>query len=204
MVTRRGLAVTVGVGCLGVGLGVLLSSVGAKRSPAAPEKPLRAVDPEIAPAVVEMAPSALSAPAAQSTGVATVFPREEAPVPQAPRAAGEGRREVERALADSLAMHRAEPRSSWGRRAEREFTDDLLRFAKSAQFEVVDVDCRSTTCAANVEFASARAAQKGWLAIAGGQYANNCSRDVLLDETVGRAPTDRLHASVFFDCSGAQ
>ncbi len=65
--------------------------------------------------------------------------------------------------AEQLADHQAEPRSAWGARAEREFSVDLQAIGAQAGFQVLDVDCRSSTCAAEVQFPSDSDARANWM-----------------------------------------
>jgi hypothetical protein len=116
------------------------------------------------------------------------------------------RKELEASHAAAVARHDAEPRSAWGRTTESQVRDRLERISTArASFDVLELDCRTATCAGTLQFASASAAQTGWLAVASDphSYAERCSTQVLLDDSSGAAPSAPVRASYFLDCSGS-
>ncbi len=102
--------------------------------------------------------------------------------------------------ADRLARHDAEPPSDWGAEADREFRDDLERLASKASFRFDDIDCRTDTCLANIEFSDMHASRTGWIKVAAAPYENNCGTEVWIDPS-NAAPDAPRHASVLFDCT---
>ncbi len=146
-------------------------------------------------------------PAALPTGQPAATPQVQAAQPSAPdepMTPEEARKRVDDAHANALTRHAAEPRSEWGTRAEGQFAEDLARVAKQADFQLVDIDCRTVTCAGTLDFGSVSAAQRGWLTVATNHYTNNCSTEVLLDDPSKAAPGSRLRASVLYDCTPTQ
>jgi hypothetical protein len=193
MASTRAHVVTLSVAVLGglVG-GAVAFAVSARRAvPPAPPTTAPPATTLVVQQLIAAPPNAAEAqPPAPASGAAAAgsAPAEgiESPEVAQARVAQEHEAEVER--------HREEPYSAWGRRAESQFREDLLRISKKTSFEIVDLDCRTSTCAGTLKFASATAAQTGWLKVATNRYANNCGSEVLID----KVETDR--ASVFFDC----
>jgi hypothetical protein len=100
-----------------------------------------------------------------------------------------------------LAAHAVQPSGSpWSRAAGARFDADLAKLAGEQAFSVGRVDCRGTSCAADVSWASAAEADRGWRALITADYGVNCTRQVLLREQPDSA--GRQHADLLFECAG--
>lgn len=100
----------------------------------------------------------------------------------------------------AIADHDREPIDpKWGPATKRAFEEDLAKLAGDGHFEVARVDCRTTTCVADVTFGNYGAAVRDWKQLLMGRYSTNCGREVLLDD----APQDgaaKFSTTVVFDC----
>jgi hypothetical protein len=67
--------------------------------------------------------------------------------------------------------------TSWAEDAKNKLREDLLLF-NDANFLIKDVDCRSVSCRALLEFKSYEAARKQATELAGYSYTYNCSKEV--------------------------
>ncbi len=102
----------------------------------------------------------------------------------------------------ALDAHELEPRNTpWGNRASPELTADLGKLAQQGNFSLDRVDCRASTCTAEVDWASEAEARAGWHALLTYEYGVNCQRNVLLREEPDAR--GRTHADLIFDCTGA-
>lgn len=83
----------------------------------------------------------------------------------------------ERALRD----HESEPKEDgWSEATSRILRSDLEQITAEGQFRVVDVDCRSITCAAILEWSTYDVAVKTWAAILNYPFQANCGVEVFL------------------------
>jgi hypothetical protein len=119
----------------------------------------------------------------------------------APMTVMDARKRLDEGHAADVARHEGEQRTAWGVQTARVFSDALTKIGAKAKFEVQDVDCRSETCTADVQFPNFQAATNGWFSIASGRFANDCRRDVLIDDPRTHSTEGPMHAAVFFDCA---
>jgi hypothetical protein len=194
--------VTFATGLLGAVVGTaVVFAVSARRTaraepaPSAPGVTTVVVQQVAAPAWEGDRGSAAAAPSSANAPPGASAADPERPSPE------EARARVEDAHAAALVRHRNEPRSSWGNRAEEQFRSDLSALGTKASFEVLDVDCRTATCTAALQFESRAAANKGWMKVATNRYANACASEVLVDDPSKKAAGSGARASVLFDCS---
>lgn len=69
----------------------------------------------------------------------------------------------------------------WSSRASLAFTQDMDSISAAAGgLRVIDVDCRTTSCVATVEWPNFEAARKGFTEVLHGRFQNNCEREVTL------------------------
>ena len=87
--------------------------------------------------------------------------------------------------------------SQWARSVAPQFNRDLEAIGEEA-FAVADVDCRTTTCVATLDFASYGAAQASLAGVLHHPYAVNCATTFVIPEPEDRAAA--YSANVLFDC----
>jgi hypothetical protein len=98
---------------------------------------------------------------------------------------------------------REQPDSRWASTEARVISEDLTRDSDAGMFSVEKVDCRTTTCVADVRFDSFHSAQLNWGRILNGRRIPGCGVEVVLDN----APKDMsqpYETSVFFNCIGTR
>jgi hypothetical protein len=123
------------------------------------------------------------------------------PVQEDPAVARE--REVNAFHAD-LARHAAEGvDSKWASVAASSLTKDFVALAPAGHFKLKSVDCRTTTCVANVEFDTYGAAMRGWQQILLTPFRTGCGVEILLDEQP-RDPSLPYQANSLFDCEAVR
>lgn len=110
------------------------------------------------------------------------------------------REEILSRHAEAIAEHRRQPvDEGWAASTSASLQSDLARIgAAKGRFRVVQVDCRETTCIAEMEWPSFDAAREGFGAALHHAYEANCARRVYLPE-----PSDssqRYRATMYFDC----
>jgi hypothetical protein len=112
-------------------------------------------------------------------------------------------------IEESKAFHRAEHRKalddhkretldpSWARDTAETLATTLRPITASAAASLVNLDCRSKTCVADIEWADFPAAMRGWKSVLQADY-DRCSVRVTLDDA--RDPNTRFRTSVLFTC----
>jgi len=101
----------------------------------------------------------------------------------------------------ALDAHELEPRNTpWGNRAGRSFAEDLGKLSQQGKFSFNRVDCRASTCTADIDWSSEAEARAGWHSLLTYDYGVNCQRNVLLREQPD--PHGRTHADLIFSCAG--
>jgi hypothetical protein len=91
--------------------------------------------------------------------------------------------------------------NKWSKEANAAFRKELGEIGARGKFTVGDVDCRTTSCLAKVDWGSYSDAESGWHQVMFGHYSKNCSRQVFVpapDEEHLNAPYE---GEVFFDCT---
>lgn len=102
---------------------------------------------------------------------------------------------------EAIENHRREPvDSSWSRSTSELFTSDIESLAEKADLKLIEVDCKSRSCLATVEWKSFSEAQSNYSALLHHSYAANCSREILLPEPDDLAAP--YQATAVFDCAG--
>jgi hypothetical protein len=106
-----------------------------------------------------------------------------------------------REKAEQLARHASEGKDAkWAPAANKAFNDDLTKLGKSVGFTVGAVDCRTTICTADVQWAGYSDAARTYKHLLYYPYAVGCSRYVLLDDPSD--PKASYSTQVVFDCEG--
>jgi hypothetical protein len=104
---------------------------------------------------------------------------------------------------DRLAAHEREGVDpSWASRAQAAYEGDLARLAADARFRLGRVDCRSTSCMAQLSFASFAAAKDSMQRIVLSRWTLNCAKEMNLDPTTDGAA--EYATSIYFDCARAR
>ena len=181
----------------GIGLGVLACAV---------------VGGALASAVVSVVQSGIQKqpPAPASTGLsyaqAAVSQSPEAltfdshrPVDQPPDLIAERarrEREHQRRLEEHL---QEQVDASWSTGAAGDFRSDLGRIEQPAGFRLIDVDCRSISCVALIEFTNFQTAVHNWRQVLSLRTARNCAPEVVLPSPENEE--GRYQNSVYYDCT---
>jgi hypothetical protein len=101
--------------------------------------------------------------------------------------------------ARKIQNHWAEPiDSSWADTAQANMTSDLLRVSKGARFDLVSVECRSTSCLGTFRWASFGDAAATYGAILQASLSMNCAREILLPQPKDVAAP--YNGIAVFDC----
>jgi hypothetical protein len=102
-----------------------------------------------------------------------------------------------------IEAHEREPVDpSWSSRAQSVYEVDLGKLAADAGFRLVGVDCRSTSCVAQLTFASLAEAKGSMQRIVLSRWTLNCAKEMNLDPATDGAP--EYTTSIYFDCGGAR
>jgi hypothetical protein len=98
-----------------------------------------------------------------------------------------------------LQQHAAEPIDpGWSRPTASLIEADVLKQAAGMSFRLERVDCRTTSCTAELEWPSLAEADREYLSLVHFPYRANCSRTVLLPPpSKAEGP---LRASMLLDC----
>jgi hypothetical protein len=98
-----------------------------------------------------------------------------------------------------LARHKAaQVDPSWAPRVSAAFQRDLGAIAPLGHFDVLDVDCRTDSCVATLEFVDYKTAQQNWRTLMQKPYQENCGCTVFLDEP--RDGATKYQTSVVYNC----
>lgn len=135
-------------------------------------------------------------PAPTDPGRAAVVPSSSTPVDQEPI---EDDVQATQHFEQQIDRHRTEPiDAGWSKTTARSLAKDLGSLGEKASFEVVDIDCRRTTCVAELEWPSYAQANSDVTRILAKVYEINCGMGLSVPE-----PKDRnapYRATVLFDC----
>jgi len=99
-----------------------------------------------------------------------------------------------------LQQHASEPiDATWSRSAGSSFTDDLQQIAAAQRFQVINTECRSTSCSATVQWPDYGTAVSSYTALLYQQTQIGCAREIVLPEPTNRETP--YQASVLYDCT---
>ena len=101
-----------------------------------------------------------------------------------------------------IANHNQEPVDrAWSSKTEAAFATDLSGLATKmkAPFTVDKVDCRSTSCTADISFPNFGGAMKNWRDILSAHYTTNCQKEMFLGNPSPGAGT--YQTTVFYNCA---
>ncbi len=144
-------------------------------------------------AAVETPPRASSVPSVQAPASAG------APVSPPPEEVARNWLETKKTREAQVASEPVDSR--WSKEANAAFRKELGEIGARGKFTVGDVDCRTTSCLAKVDWGSYSDAESGWHQVMFGHYSKKCSRQVFVpapDEEHVNAPYE---GEVFFDCT---
>jgi hypothetical protein len=98
-----------------------------------------------------------------------------------------------------LEAHAKEPVDrQWARATEESLERRLAETSSAAKFRLVDVNCRTTSCSATVEFESYGDAQRNWGRLLYITQDVKCGSRVWLDEPPNK--TARFQTTALYDC----
>jgi len=144
----------------------------------------------------------VAATVAATPDVAAPLPIESsaAPVPPEPLDLAEMRRREVQAHHAVIARHMREPGdATWAPESEKRLRAFLSPLAAREKFRVVSVDCRTTSCVAELSFPSYAAAQSKWRSVLNAHNPVGCGTQIALEEPHGEATGHEL--SVVYDCT---
>jgi type IV secretory pathway VirB10-like protein len=153
----------------------------------------------IAPGAPAARPAAPVVPRAVAVDPPLSVPAPQAVPPPAPAATAVEIREKHRVALDQHAREPADSR--WAQEMSAIVGTGLKTGATKGQFRVLDVDCRSRTCVASVEWESASTAYRQWKTLLGATYGQ-CGVEVVLDEPVDS--NARFSTKVLFPCANQE
>lgn len=161
-----------------------------------------------------------TAGSAHATPVVVVQPSDEGRLLEIERqltALGDSGRELQTAVDGGAAMedvagnvqswkstHAAAARDPvWAPKASVDLSEDLKAIAETSNaFRVIDVDCKTSTCVANLEFTNSGTATKTWRSLLTKSYRVNCATTILLHSTDNTEAAFR--EQLMFDCKEAR
>ena len=98
-----------------------------------------------------------------------------------------------------IQSHRSDRKDEpWATNAASLLRSDLEAAMAGAAFRIVDVDCRTTSCTAELAWPRAVDAFKDYESIVRRSYMLNCARGVSLPEARNEGP---MQATLIFDCA---
>jgi len=110
------------------------------------------------------------------------------------------RAQLQERLDDQLSTHANEPRDpDFANEAELLVTEDLHELADSAEYSLIDVDCRTQACTAWVEWPSYEQARAEYGRLLHHDYQQNCARSITV--LPPGDPAAIYRAALIFDCT---
>lgn len=107
------------------------------------------------------------------------------------------------AHAAAIARHMDSPMDlRWARASEESISSSLERLAARSGFSVANVECRSTSCLAEVGWADYRAALSSYESLLVEAYEPNCATEITLPDPIDHGAT--YGATLVLDCSGSR
>jgi hypothetical protein len=133
---------------------------------------------------------------------------EGADLPDPPEDIEEHKQAVEQRFAQRVEEHFAEPEDrGWARPTERVLESDFQKgvLARAQNATLVEVSCKTTTCAATVEWSGYDKASAAWSELLHGEYSVNCGREIVIpDPPEGTPPDATYRATLLLDCEEAR
>lgn len=120
------------------------------------------------------------------------------PAPSSPRQ-GDGVDPMP-AFQSALRDHEHARRTAWARNAEADLTSDLETAGRLVRAEVRRVDCRTSTCTAELRFENHAAAAAGFPLILQSNHHQACTSEIVLDPIGDRDPTAPYDVTALFRC----
>lgn len=106
---------------------------------------------------------------------------------------------VRRHVAEKLEAHQAEPVDpGWGPRAQRELTGDLEEVSQGSPAQLVEVDCRTSSCVALLEWPNYHVAFDSYRYFLMQPYHVNCQRTIAVPPP--RDADQPYRAHMFMNC----
>jgi hypothetical protein len=134
----------------------------------------------------------VSLPAVTTSGVASADNRPPDPVQAALVHSAR-----DKALRDRFEAEESDP--AWAKDTVADLRDSLTRAATIGKFDIYDVECKSTMCAANVGWQSYVMARENYSAILKIHSGTKCGRSIYVPEPADQTVPYRAIA-YFFDC----
>jgi hypothetical protein len=92
--------------------------------------------------------------------------------------------------------------ANWSHEVGLRFADDIEAFASDGAFLVSKIDCRSTSCTAQLEFTSFDDATRHFATLLTARYRENCGTKTLFEEP--QDPAAPYAVTMLYDCSEAK
>jgi len=195
---------------VGVGVGLALSPTSAQPAPGAGTRQPSAEPRQVPSTPREVEPRLVRDPAQEARiqlleqRVAELASRAEAvpPTPSAPPPRPDPE-ELKRALLEQQllrldAHQRQSIHPTWSSEATRAFSADFSALTQGQPFTVRAIDCRSTSCIANVQWPSYAEAAASYQVLLHHSYAMDCMRSLLLPDP--EDPERAYEASLILEC----
>jgi len=123
-----------------------------------------------------------------------------APASANPVALEDQRRREMQAHRAAIEQHLREPRDPlWAPGSEKSLRALLEPVATRAKYRIASIDCRSTSCIAELSFASYAVAQENWRAVLHAQNLIGCGVAIAVEEPP--IPAKNYALSVVYDCA---
>lgn len=120
--------------------------------------------------------------------------------PDVARRRDEQRDQLARRTESAIEKHRLERQdSAWAAKATPSLRADLEKVAQARKFELGEVDCRSTSCLAKLEWSNAAEAREEFGNLARETFEVNCARSITLPDAV--EPSAPVEATLILDCT---
>jgi hypothetical protein len=104
---------------------------------------------------------------------------------------------------EKLAIHALEARdATWAPKMERSLTSELTAFGEKQKFRPLSVECRSSSCVAELEYPTYAEAFAARVDLVANPYAAPCAREEFFDKPAD--PAAPFHAQVLFQCGNEE
>jgi hypothetical protein len=167
------------------------------------ERRLSAVEGQRNDPIYVQVPVAVREPARDAVAVAEATPPGDEAIPAEPdvaRRRDEQREELARHTESAIQKHRLERQDSgWAAKAAPSLRAGLEKVAESRKFKLGEVDCRSTSCLATLEWNNATEAREEFGKLAHEPFDVNCARSISLPGDA--EPSMPVQATLILDCT---